>query len=173
MGAIFGLLLIVGAVIRYWWVLAAIVGAYYALKYVRTFQLAYRMSEAAEAKRLAGLRARADQQHAWIMPGTSVVCRRGRLEQGAGQLHCGPGAAARRPPDRRGRQPRPHQPRRGRHAEVGENRPPRRRRHIRSLKSRTRIRAATVACGGPNFCRIFHGSRPGPLGSILDWIIPP
>jgi hypothetical protein len=69
MGALFGLLLIVGAVIHYFWwiVLAALaaVGWYY----WRVFQLACEMTAEAESRRRNAVTARADQQQAWRLAG--------------------------------------------------------------------------------------------------------
>jgi hypothetical protein len=69
MGTLFGLLLIVGAVIHYfWWLVAAavVVGTVW---YGRILHLAWRMTEAAEARQRNAVRARADQQQAWRLAG--------------------------------------------------------------------------------------------------------
>jgi hypothetical protein len=69
MGTLFGLLLIVGAVIHYfWWIVAAAAIAFGWYKW-RVFQLACEMTAEAEAQRQADIAARADQQHAWAMAG--------------------------------------------------------------------------------------------------------
>jgi hypothetical protein len=69
MGTLFGLLLIVGAVIHYWWWLVAAAAVLAGWYYWRVFQLAWRMTKAAEARRRNDVRARADQQQAWRLAG--------------------------------------------------------------------------------------------------------
>ncbi len=69
MGTLFGLLLVVGAVIHYfWWLVAAavVVGAVWC---GRVVHMAWRMTEAAEARRRKAVSARADQQQAWRLAG--------------------------------------------------------------------------------------------------------
>jgi hypothetical protein len=69
MGAIFGLLLIVGAVIHYFWWIAAGAVVLYAWYKWRVFRLACDMHEGAEARWRNEVRARADQQQAWTLAG--------------------------------------------------------------------------------------------------------
>jgi hypothetical protein len=69
MGTLFGLLLIVGAVIHYWWGIAAGAAVLYGWYKWRVFRLACDMTAEAEAKRQAAIAARADQQHQWVWVG--------------------------------------------------------------------------------------------------------
>jgi hypothetical protein len=69
MGTIFGLLLIVGFVIHYfWWVVAAALVLFGWYKW-RVFSLACQMHETAEARWRNEVGARADQQQAWCLAG--------------------------------------------------------------------------------------------------------
>jgi hypothetical protein len=69
LGALIGVLFIVGLIIKFiWWILGALalVAAYYVIRAVM------RQSNAAAAarnRRMAELAARADQQHNWVMQG--------------------------------------------------------------------------------------------------------
>jgi hypothetical protein len=67
MGAILGPLLLVGGLIHYWAWIAARIGAHLAARYGRALYLATQMSTAVEARRQAGLCARADRQHRWVL----------------------------------------------------------------------------------------------------------
>jgi hypothetical protein len=69
MGAILGLLLIVGTIIRYWWWLVAAAALVGALWYGRVLYVAWEIHAAARARYHAAICARADQQHAWVMAG--------------------------------------------------------------------------------------------------------
>jgi hypothetical protein len=64
MGMLFGLLLIVGAVIHYFWWIATTAVVVGALRYGRVMCLAGHMAADAESRHQADVRARADQQHA-------------------------------------------------------------------------------------------------------------
>lgn len=69
MGTIFGLLLMVGAVIHYFWWLVGAAVVLVGLWYGRVLYLATHLAAQAEARRQVQVRARADQQHAWAVAG--------------------------------------------------------------------------------------------------------
>jgi hypothetical protein len=63
------LLLAVGLVVRYWWLVAAVVGMIVAAYWARLAVDRHLAGVAAQRRRLAGLAARADRQHNWVMQG--------------------------------------------------------------------------------------------------------
>jgi hypothetical protein len=69
MGPLFGLLLVGGAIIHYFWWLVVAAAALAGWYYWRVFQLACQMTAQAEARRRNEVRARADQQQAWVLAG--------------------------------------------------------------------------------------------------------
>ncbi len=69
MGTLFGLLLIVGAIIHYFWWLVAAAIVFAGWYFWRVFSLACQMHETAHARWRSAVRARADQQQAWRLAG--------------------------------------------------------------------------------------------------------
>jgi hypothetical protein len=65
----FALLLLVGIVVRYWYLIAAVAGMMVAAHWTRPAVDRHIERVEAERRRVAGLVARADQQHAWVMQG--------------------------------------------------------------------------------------------------------
>jgi hypothetical protein len=68
-GTLFGLLVIAGAVIHYFWWIVAGAAAIYGWYKWRVFKLACQMHETAEARWRDAVGARADQQQAWTLAG--------------------------------------------------------------------------------------------------------
>jgi hypothetical protein len=64
-----GTLLLVGFVLKYWWLIALVVAAVAACKYAPEVWARHQAAVAAERRRLAAIAARADQQHAWVLAG--------------------------------------------------------------------------------------------------------
>jgi hypothetical protein len=64
-----GTLLLLGFVLKYWWVIALVLAVIAAWKYAPGIWARHQAAVAAEQRRLAAIAARADQQHAWIMAG--------------------------------------------------------------------------------------------------------
>jgi uncharacterized membrane protein len=69
MAAFLALLIGVALVVKFWWLIVGIVAVTYTV--YRAVRAVDRHAERVEAerRRLAGLVARADQQHAWVMQG--------------------------------------------------------------------------------------------------------
>jgi hypothetical protein len=68
-GAVFGLLLIIGLIIKFiWWILgaAALVGLFFLARAIARW---YAEREAENARHRAALAARADRQHYWVLHG--------------------------------------------------------------------------------------------------------
>ena len=65
-----GTLLLVGFVLKYWWLIALVLAAVAAWKYVPKVWAGHQATVAAEQRRLAAIAARADQQHQWVSPVT-------------------------------------------------------------------------------------------------------
>ena len=61
-----GTLLLVGFVLKYWWLIALVVAAIAAWKCAPEMWARHQAAVAAERRRLAAL---ADQQHAWVLAG--------------------------------------------------------------------------------------------------------
>jgi hypothetical protein len=64
-----GTLLLVGLMLKYWWVIAFIVCVVLVWKWAPGWWAAHQASVAAEERRVAEVAARADQQHAWVLAG--------------------------------------------------------------------------------------------------------
>jgi hypothetical protein len=64
-----GTLLLVGFLIKYWWLVASVLAAVAVWKFGPGWWRRYQASVAAEEQRMAALVARADQQHAWTLAG--------------------------------------------------------------------------------------------------------
>ena len=64
-----GTLLLVGFLIKYWWLVAILLAAAAVWKFGPDWWRRYQASVAAEEQRMATLVARADQQHAWTLAG--------------------------------------------------------------------------------------------------------
>jgi hypothetical protein len=64
-----GTLLLVGFMLKYWWVIALVVAAVILYKRVPVWWAAHEAAVAAERERVAGIAARADQQHRWVLAG--------------------------------------------------------------------------------------------------------
>jgi hypothetical protein len=64
-----GTLLLVGLMLKFWWVIALIVCAVILFRLAPTWWAAHEASVLAEEARLAGIAARADQQHNQVMSG--------------------------------------------------------------------------------------------------------
>jgi hypothetical protein len=63
------LLIVVALTVKFWWVIAAVVGMFCAAHWTRRAVDRHAEHVEAERRRLAGLVARADQQHNWTMQG--------------------------------------------------------------------------------------------------------
>jgi hypothetical protein len=63
------LLVAVALVVKFWWLIAAVVGMFCAVRWTRRAVDRHAERVEAERRRLAGLVACADQQHAWVMQG--------------------------------------------------------------------------------------------------------
>jgi hypothetical protein len=63
------LLLAVGLVVRYWWLIAAVVGLIVAAHWTRLAVDRHAERVNAERRRLAEFAARAEEQHAWVLTG--------------------------------------------------------------------------------------------------------
>jgi hypothetical protein len=64
-----GTLLLVGFLIKYWWLVALVLPAVAVWKFGPGWWRRYQTSVAVEEQRLAAIIARADQQHAWVLAG--------------------------------------------------------------------------------------------------------
>ena len=64
-----GTLLLVGFVLKYWWLIALVVTAIAACKYAPEVWARHQAAVAAERRRFAAVAMRADQQHAWVLAG--------------------------------------------------------------------------------------------------------
>ena len=63
------LLVAVGLVVKFWWLIAAVAGMFCAAHWTRLAVDRHTERIVTERRRLAGLVARADQQHNWVMQG--------------------------------------------------------------------------------------------------------
>jgi hypothetical protein len=63
------LLVVVALVVKFWWLIAGIVGVIVAVHWGRRLADHRAARVEAECRRLAGLVDRADQQHVWVMQG--------------------------------------------------------------------------------------------------------
>jgi hypothetical protein len=59
----------VALVVKFWWLIAASVGMFFAVHWTRRAVDRHAERVEAERRRLAGLVARADEQHNWVMQG--------------------------------------------------------------------------------------------------------
>jgi hypothetical protein len=66
---LFGILLLVGFVLKYWWFFALVLAVVGVWKFGPGVWARHEAAVAAERHRLAAIAARADQQHAWIIAG--------------------------------------------------------------------------------------------------------
>jgi hypothetical protein len=64
-----GTLLLVGFVLKYWWLFALGLAAVAAWKYVPKVWAGHQATVAPEQRRLAAIAARAGQQHSWALAG--------------------------------------------------------------------------------------------------------
>jgi hypothetical protein len=64
-----GTLLLVGFLIKYWWLIALVLAAVAVWKFGPGVWARHEASVAAERQRIAAIAARADQQHAWTLAG--------------------------------------------------------------------------------------------------------
>jgi hypothetical protein len=64
-----GTLLLVGFLIKYWLLVALVLAAVAVWKFGPGWWAAHQAAVAAERDRVAGIAARADQQHAWVLAG--------------------------------------------------------------------------------------------------------
>jgi hypothetical protein len=64
-----GTLLLVGFVLKYWWVIALVLAVIVAWKSASGIWARHQAAVAAEQHRVAAIAARADQQHAWALAG--------------------------------------------------------------------------------------------------------
>jgi hypothetical protein len=64
-----GTLLLMGLMLKYWWLIALVIGAVVAWRVAPGVWHRHRVAVAAEQQRLAELSARADEQHRWVMQG--------------------------------------------------------------------------------------------------------
>ena len=74
MGALFRVLLLVGFVLKFWWLLVLLLVAAVVGWVAWCAQDASRAQLERRRRADAALVARADQQHAWVLEGMSVVC---------------------------------------------------------------------------------------------------
>jgi hypothetical protein len=63
------LLIVVALVVKFWWLIAAVVGMFCAAHWTRRAVDRHAGRVEAECRRVAGLVARADQQHNWVIRG--------------------------------------------------------------------------------------------------------
>jgi hypothetical protein len=63
------LLVVVALVVKFWWLIAAVVGMFCAAHWTKRVVDSHAERVDAERRRLAGVVARADQQHVWAMQG--------------------------------------------------------------------------------------------------------
>ena len=68
-----GTLLLVGFVLKYWWLIALVLAAVAAWKYVPKVWAGRQAALAAEQRRHAAIAARADQQHQWVLAATRAA----------------------------------------------------------------------------------------------------
>jgi hypothetical protein len=64
-----GTLLLVGFLIKYWWLVALVLAAVAVWKFGPGWWATHQATQAAERNRLAAIAARADRQHAWTLAG--------------------------------------------------------------------------------------------------------
>jgi endonuclease/exonuclease/phosphatase (EEP) superfamily protein YafD len=64
-----GTLLLVGFMLKYWWLIALVVAAVVLYKRAPGWWADHQAAVAAEQARLAAIAERADQQHAWVLAG--------------------------------------------------------------------------------------------------------
>jgi hypothetical protein len=69
LGQLIGVLFVVGLIVRYFWWIVLVVAAVIVCKRAPGWWAAHQSAVAAEQRRLAGIIARADQQHAWTLAG--------------------------------------------------------------------------------------------------------
>ena len=69
LGQLIGVLLLVGFLIKYWWLVALVLAAVAVWKFGPGWWRQYQVSVAAEERHLAAIAARADEQHAWVLAG--------------------------------------------------------------------------------------------------------
>jgi hypothetical protein len=64
-----GTLLLVGFMLKYWWLIALVLTAVAVWKYGPGWWARHQADVAAQSRRSAEIRARADEQHRWMMGG--------------------------------------------------------------------------------------------------------
>ena len=64
-----GTLLLVGFMLKYWWLIALVLAAVAVWKFGPGVWARHEAAMKAERQRLAAIAARADEQHAWVMAG--------------------------------------------------------------------------------------------------------
>jgi len=64
-----GTLLLIGFMLRYWWLIALVLAVIAAWKHAPQVWAGHQAAQAAEQRRLAAIAARADRQHAWTLAG--------------------------------------------------------------------------------------------------------
>jgi hypothetical protein len=64
-----GTLLVVGFVLKYWWLIALVAAVVLAVKYGPGIYRQQQAAAAARRRMLDAVAARADQQHAWVLAG--------------------------------------------------------------------------------------------------------
>jgi hypothetical protein len=64
-----GTLLLVGFMLKYWWIIVLVIAVVVVVKRGPGWWAAHQASVKVEQERVAGIAARADQQHAWVMAG--------------------------------------------------------------------------------------------------------
>jgi hypothetical protein len=64
-----GTLLVVGFVLKYWWLIALVGAVFFAVKYGPGIYRQQQATAAARRRMLDAVAARADQQHAWVLAG--------------------------------------------------------------------------------------------------------
>jgi hypothetical protein len=69
LGQLIGVLFVVGLIIRYFWWITLVIIAVIAYQRAPGWWAAHQAAVAAEQARVAGIAARADQQHAWVLAG--------------------------------------------------------------------------------------------------------
>jgi hypothetical protein len=63
------LLIVIALAVKFWWLIAAVVGIFCVVHWTRRAVDRHAERVEAERRRLAGLVARADRQHGWVMQG--------------------------------------------------------------------------------------------------------
>jgi hypothetical protein len=64
-----GTLLLVGLMLHYWWLIVLVVAAVIVYKRAPVWWARYQAARVVERERVAGIAARADRQHAWVLAG--------------------------------------------------------------------------------------------------------